>query len=68
MAREPEYPRWAFVVWPDATSLSCIPIDQVMVATMRDAILIADERWVLPLDVVEVEPSQSNPRRTDDDG
>lgn len=66
MARVPEFPQWAMVIWPDRATLACVRLEDLMVATMRGAILLADERWILPLPVyaeVPIDPAQSNPNR-----
>jgi hypothetical protein len=67
MARPPEQPRFALVRWPNG-QIGCIPVANLMVATIRHAVFIADERDLLPWPV-SIEPAQSNPIRTDaDDG
>jgi hypothetical protein len=63
--RPPEQPRYALVRWKNG-EIGCIPIANVMVATMREAKVIADERHFLPWPV-HIEPAQSNPNRSESD-
>jgi hypothetical protein len=66
VARPPEQPRYALVRWPTG-QIGCIPVKNLMVATIRNAVFIADERDLLPWPVA-IEPARINPRRADDDG
>lgn len=63
----PETPRFALVVWPD-DSIGCIPLEGVeMAVTHRQAIVIAREDAACFASEA-IEPSQSNPNRTGDEG
>jgi hypothetical protein len=62
-----EQPEWAIVYWPHDQTLQLIHRRTLWYATVEGAELIADERDLLPIPV-HLNSTQSNPRRSDDDG